>query len=183
MKKKILALAILSAIAIPAFAKNNSFYIGANLGQATISGSPFSGFAKESDNSWSFLGGYQINKHLAAEIQYISFGKAYAVSTAPITTTGLSFSALGNLPINDMFSAYGKLGIASTTLKVDCPVVCVPANYSATRTALTFGLGGQYNLDQAIGIRFGYDRYAIGKTADQTDGTYGVFSAGITYQF
>jgi OOP family OmpA-OmpF porin len=128
------------------------------------------------------LGGYQVNKNLAVEMQYIDFGKSYFVATSPITTTGISVSAVGILPVSDSFSVFGKLGVASTTLKVDCGA-CTPANYSVTKTAVAYGLGGQYNVNQALGIRVGYDKYAIGKSSEQTDGTYGVISAGVVYKF
>lgn len=182
MKKSFVLAIITAAMAAPAFAADNGFYIGANVGQATVSGTPYSGLEKKSDTSLGLLGGYQVNKNLAVEMQYINFGKTYAQASHPITTTGLSFSAVGILPVSDSFSVFGKLGFASTTLKVDCNV-CTPANYSGTRTAVAYGLGGQYNFNQVLGIRVGYDKYAIGKSADQTDGTYGVASAGVVYKF
>jgi OOP family OmpA-OmpF porin len=182
MKKSFVLAMFTAAMAAPAFAADNGFYIGANMGQATVSGSPYSDFGKKSDTSLGLLGGYQVNKNLAVEMQYIDFGKSYAQAIHPITTTGTSLSAVGILPVSDSFSVFGKLGMASTTLKVDCNI-CNPANYSVTRTAIAYGLGGQYNINQALGIRIGYDKYAIGNSADQTDGTYGVVSAGVVYKF
>jgi len=181
--KKSLVLAMIAAVtAAPAFAADSGFYIGANVGKATLSGSPYSDFAKKSDTSLGLLGGYQVNKNLAVEMQYIDFGKSYAQAAYPIKTTGVSLSAVGILPVSGSFSVFGKLGVASTTLKVDCGA-CSPANYSVTKTAIAYGLGGQYNFTQALGIRIGYDKYAIGKSSEQTDGTYGVISAGVVYKF
>ncbi|HAF44431.1 MAG TPA: hypothetical protein DCK83_05690 [Gallionellaceae bacterium] len=181
--KKTFALAIfVAAVATPAVAADNGFYVGANLGRAAVSGAPYTGFEKSSDTSLSFLGGYQVNKNLALELQYTDFGKVYAQAAHPITTTATSFSVVGMLPVSESIAVFGKLGYASTSLKVDCNI-CTPANYSVTRTAVAYGLGAQYNISQALGIRIGYDKYAIGSTSDQTDGKYTVTSAGVVYKF
>jgi len=181
--KKSVALAILAAaMATPAFAADNGLYIGANLGNAAISGANFGGLTKTSDTSMSFLGGYQVNKNLAVEVQYIDFGKIYAQASHPITTTGTSLSVIGILPVGESFAVLGKFGMASTKLKVSCDT-CTPPNYRSTRSAAVFGLGGQYNLNQSIGIRVGYEAYAVGNVSDQTDGNYRVVSAGVVYKF
>jgi len=64
--------------------------------------------------------------------------------------------------INEQFSVFAKLGYATTTLDgTGFP--------SESKNDFTFGLGGQFNINQQVGIRLGYDVYKVGGavTADQ----------------
>jgi long-subunit fatty acid transport protein len=79
-----------------------------------------------------------------------------------------------------MFSVFGKLGVSNTSVEISNSFV----NETAIKTAITYGLGGQYNVNNALGIRAGVDRYSVGQaTSWGTDGTYTVVSAGIVYKF
>jgi OmpA-OmpF porin, OOP family len=178
--KRILVVAILSAVAsAPAFANDTGFYVGANLGQATASGNIANNLStSHSDTYMGILAGYQINKNLAAEVQYVDMGKL-SQGSATAKTSGISVTAVGILPINEMFSVFGKLGVASTSVKVTSWL-----NETDNKTAVTVGLGGQYNINNSLGIRVGYDRYTVGKEIPvHTDGTYTVISAGVVYKF
>lgn len=64
------------------------------------------------------------------------------------------------MPVSDTFSVYGKLGIGSTKTTLSS----VPASNAsgASRTAATIGLGLQYDVTPAVGIRAGWDRYGMG---------------------
>lgn len=179
--KKILAVAILVAVtSAPAFAGETGFYVGANLGQATASGNLVSGLnTSHSDTSYSVLGGYQINKNFAAEVQYVDMGQL-SQGSATAKTSGVAVSAVGILPINELFSVFGKLGISNTSVKATNPVL----NATDGKTAVTFGFGAQYDINSALGIRAGYDRYSVGQASPNgTDGTYAVISAGVVYKF
>ncbi len=61
---------------------------------------------------------------------------------------------------------------------------------SATRNAATYGLGGVYNVSPAVGIRFGWDRYAAaahdtndGVTFFNSNFNVNVYSLGATFKF
>lgn len=180
--KKVFAVALLSTVfASPAIAAEKGFYVGANLGQAKASGNLVDGMTtSHSDNFMGILGGYQFNRNLAAEVQYVDFGKLVAQSGASAKTSGVAFSAVGILPINEMFSVFGKLGVSNTSVEISNAYV----NETAIRSAITYGLGGQYNVNNAWGIRAGVDRYSVGQaTTWRTDGTYTVVSAGVVYKF
>jgi opacity protein-like surface antigen len=58
------------------------------------------------------------------------------------------------MPMSDTLSLYGKLGYASTKTSISGGGAT-----GATRGAATYGLGLQYNVSPAVGIRFGWDRY------------------------
>ncbi|MFZ2161054.1 MAG: outer membrane beta-barrel protein [Sideroxyarcus sp.] len=179
--KKVFAVALLSTVfASPVIAAEKGFYVGANLGQAKASGNLVEGMtASRSDTYMGILGGYQFNRNLAAEVQYVNFGKL-AEGSASAKTSGMAFTAVGILPINEMFSVFGKLGVSNTSLEISNPVV----NETVIKTAITYGLGGQYSVNNAWGIRAGVDWYSVGQANSWgTDGTYTVVSAGVVYKF
>ena len=175
--KKISIVAILSSavMSAAAFAADQGFYVGGTVGQAKLSTTAQINPATTSTTDYSVLGGYQINKNFAVEAQYISLGN-FSDKGVSRTANGYGATAVGILPFNEQWSGYGKLGIANTSLDTGFP------NGNVSRTAVTWGFGGQYNVDPALGVRLGYDNYGVGNSAATTT-TIGVISAGVVYKF
>lgn len=151
MKKTILSLSIATVLAATAFsaqaADNGQFYAGATVGQSQ---STFTGLTSRNATSVGLMAGYQITPNVAAEVSYADFGR---VSSGAVTerTTGYNVSAVGTLPIDSAWSAYGKLGYGSLQSKTS---LGLKTNHSAA----TFGLGVQYAVNSTFSIRAGYDR-------------------------
>lgn len=182
--KKIAAAALLSAVvATPAFAADNGVYVGFNLGSGKPGITPAApALSKTSSTMYGGLLGYQYNKNMAAEIQYTGIGQV--TDTAGQTAKGHAYSvaAVGMMPMNDSFALFGKLGVAITKTVVSAGF----ANTGATRTALTYGLGAQYNVNQNLGVRAGWDRYdAATTTAANVRGVAhaDVLTVGVVYKF
>jgi OOP family OmpA-OmpF porin len=175
--KKIMVGTLLSVVLTPAYAVDEVFYAGINLGQARASGTLASGASSATDTAFSVLGGYPINQTWAAELQYVDLGRvAYSGSTNTATATAFVLNALGMWPIDNTFSLFGKGGLAYSTVTSGGP-------QETNRMGIAIGFGGQYNVSNALGIRAGYDRYQVGKSSDGNNGTYGVMSAGLVYKF
>lgn len=175
--KKIAIAALLSAIvAAPAFAADEGFYAGVTLGQARTNAFAGAALTKSNDTVYGILGGYQFTKNWGAEAFYTGAGKwATAAASGKADTYGIN--AVGTVPLSDAFSLYGKLGYATTKSTASGAGVT-----GAKRNAATYGLGGVYNVTPAIGIRFGWDRYAAavntGATSNYNSNVYslaGVF--------
>lgn len=188
--KKFLAATLLSTfVAIPAFAADTGFYAGVDVGNGKIRVKDCGGCSSSKDNETvgGVLLGYQYNKNLAVEAKYTSAGK-WEISpggSGDIKNDVFSLAAVGIAPINDSFSVYGKLGIASTKSKVSGGLTA--SLQDTRRTAATAGVGVQYNVTPAVGIRFGYDYYE-----GKTDGTAGspsvdnnsdVWTIGVVFKF
>ena len=152
--KKILTVVLLSAFAAPAFAANSGFYAGVDLGRSSTSNIGATALTQSKDTVLGVLGGYQINKNFAAEAFLTGTGK-FAAGAASGKTDAYGIDAIGILPLSDAFSLYGKLGVARTKTSLSN---AAPST-GAKRTAATYGLGGQYNVTPAIGVRLGWDRY------------------------
>lgn len=168
--KKIAAVALLSAlISTPVVAEGMHMYIGANVGSAQIDVTEL-----DSSRAFSVLGGYSINSNFAAEVAFVNLGSADNVVSGAIVKSGaLSVSGVGSYPINNMFSLIGKMGVALTTLKAT-------GTDSSSKTGLVFGVGAQYNLNNRIGMRVGYDAYNVGGVI--TDDEH-VMSVGVIFNF
>lgn len=172
MKKTMIALLVSTTFAASAFAADQGFYVGANVGQSSTDTYNLS---TKTGTAFSLLGGYQFMKYVAAEVQYNDFGSpTFTGGTSP-KLSGYSLAAVGILPFNEQWSLLGRLGYAST--KIGSPV-------DQSKSDITYGIGGQYNINQAFGVRVHYDQYKVGgsNTGNQT-ATTSVASAGVVYKF
>lgn len=154
--KKIAIVTLMTAfIAAPVFA--SEAYIGLGAGQNKMDITD----AKTS-TAFSLYGGYSFNEYVAAELGYVNFGSADTDSAIPVTLKGsaASISAVGSLPLARSFSLFAKLGYASTTLEASF----ASASTSQTKSDVTYGVGGQFNVSRNVGIRLAYDSYKVGDT-------------------
>jgi OOP family OmpA-OmpF porin len=132
------------------------FYIGAEVGNTDVEHA-------DSDIGFKFLGGYQFNRYIAAELGY---GLLYDKSDVEVKT--LEAVAVGMFPIANQFSIIGKLGFANVDVKV-------PAG-SNDKTELTWGLGVQYDFSRNLGVRALWQRY-------ETDDAVDFLAVGVTWKF
>jgi OmpA-OmpF porin, OOP family len=155
-----------------ALADDSGFYAGAMAGRSSTSTPPNLVLSKSTDTVYGVLGGYQFTRNWGAEAFYTEGGSFSGVNLAgSVAGSGKAdiwgVDAVGTLPLSDGFSLYGKLGLAN----VNTSISTVPASTlsGATRTAVTYGLGGQYNVTSSFGLRLGWDRYGA-----ETSGATGV---------
>ncbi len=190
MKKIIAVLLLSTAVAAPAFAADDGFYAGVTLGRSNTD-NPIIGTTttKDTDTVAGILGGYQYTKNWGVEAFYTGAGKLEIACGAGCSGSGKADAwgivGVGTLPLSDAFSLYGKLGYASTKTSASS----APAGLAgATRKAATYGLGGVYNATPAIGIRFGWDRYAAATLGGNVAGVKDnldsdVYSLGAVFKF
>jgi len=159
--KKIIVIALLSVCFAPtAVAAGKGFYIGAKFGSVNY------GYDNVSNNSqagYGLLGGYVINDYFAIEAEFNRLG---GFDTVDSIIKGKSFgiSGVGTLPLNPEFSLFGKLGITSSSLEDSPKPGYLGGVYTHTNTGLNIGFGGQFNVNEAVGIRFGLDGYPVRHT-------------------
>ena len=183
--KKIAAVVLLSAVvAAPAFAADEGFYAGVTLGNGKPGVSPSAAaLSKKSEFIYGGLAGYQYNKNLDVEAQFTGLGKATDVAGNTTKADALSLVAVGILPLSDSFELLGKLGVASAKTKT---AGLTASNFGATRTGVTYGLGAQYNVNQNLGLRLVWDRYAVATSTAmgvKTNANANVVSIGAVYKF
>lgn len=192
-----------------ALADDSFWYLGANIGQSKAkiddarvnaqlvsSGLTTSSITDDdSDPAYKLFGGYQYNKHLAVEFGYFDLGRfGYTATTVPAGTLdgkiklkGVNLDLVGLWPLSDKFSAFGRLGVNYAQAKdsfvatgaVDVPTDANPGKSGANYKA---GVGVQYDLTEALGLRAEGERYRISDGVGNK-GDINMISLGLIYRF
>lgn len=172
MKRIIAAFLLCVALAAPAFAADEGFYLGANVGQSSTDKYPLS---TKTGTAFEVLGGYKFMKYLAAEIQYNHLGSPTIEGGPSFNLTGYSAAAVGIYPFNEQWSIFARLGYAST--KLGSPI-------DNSKSDVTWGIGAQFNIDRAWGVRVNYDQYKVETPAPASEkATTSVPTIGVVYKF
>jgi OmpA-OmpF porin, OOP family len=200
--KKIAFVALLSAcIATPALADNTGKFYGAvDLGSVSFSnatGGPTGTTAFPNPGAFRFAAGYNITPMFAVEAGYAMIGTsqidsvnfagiAGVTATETVKSSSVQIAGVANYAINDTFGVFGKLGFANS--KVDyagTTNIGVTASASGSKTALTFGLGGQYNINKQFAIRAQYEDFGKVKVGAGANSDVGIkmVSIGGAYNF
>ena len=173
-----LGLAALAAIASPyAVAEDSGWYGGLNIGQSrakiddaritsNLLGAGFTTTSINDDNhdtGYKLFGGYKLNKNFAVEGGYFDLGKfGFTATTVPAGTLngnirlkGLNLDAVGILPFNEKFSAFGRAGVnyaqAKDSFSGTGAVSVINPNPSKREANYKFGAGLQYDFTQSLG--------------------------------
>ncbi|WP_047533781.1 outer membrane protein [Methylotenera sp. N17] len=182
MKKMLVILGFIS-ISHSVFAEDYGFYAGLNIGIGKADFNTPNGLDKSRSLVSGLVLGYKLNQYFGVEGQYTGIGKVTDNVSGSAKADALSLSAIGYLPVNEEFNLYGKLGVAATKSTVSSSLS--PMN-DASRTSVTYGFGGQYNLNKDIGMRLGWDHYNA--AVDMSSGNKhninaNVVSVGVVYNF
>lgn len=204
-----LGLAALVVIVSPfAMADDSGWYVGASVGQSRAniddarisSGLLGGGFSKTSitdddrDTGYKILGGYQFNRNFSLEGGYFDLGEfGFTATTVPVGTLngniklkGLSLDAVGTFPITEKFSVMGRVGLnyaqARDSFTGTGAVNVLNPNPSKRETNYKYGLGLQYALTDALGMRLEAERYRI-DDAVGNKGDIDLISVGLIYMF
>jgi len=204
-----LSLLALAAIASPvAVAGDTGWYGGVNIGQskakidnARITSSLLGGGLATSsitnddtDTGFKLFGGYRFNRYFALEGGYFDLGKfGFTATTTPAGTLdgsiklrGVNLDAVGILPINEKFSALGRVGLNYAEARDSFSgtgAVGVP-NPSPSKRDMNykFGAGLQYDFTKLLGVRAEAERYRV-DDAVGNKGDIDLLSLGLVYRF
>lgn len=181
MRKFATTILLFMFTATPAVAAG--FYAGVNLGIVNYN---YTNITNNGQAGFGVLGGYTVNRHFAVEVEYDNLGGFdYSSGGTQIDSTvkgrSLGFSGVGFLPIDYQLSLFGKLGMASTTMK-DSPLPGAGGGvYTYNSTGLTVGFGGQLSISPEASIRLGYDNYPI--TDSVSTSSVGILYVGGIFKF
>lgn len=142
------ACALASLVAMPARAEG--VFIGGSLGTPRYPDAVNGIGGNGSGISSKFFGGYQFTPNLALEAGYAGLGHMDDAN-GRVRGHGLYLDVLGSLPLNDKWSALGRLGVAH--VKLD-------SSYGDSGgSGPKVGLGLQYALSSALALRGEWERY------------------------
>ena len=205
-----LGLVVLAAVASSfAVADDSAWYGGINIGQSkakiddaritsNLLGGGFNTTSitdDDRDTGYKLFGGYKFNKNFAFEGGYFDLGKfGFTATTVPVGTLsgniklrGLNLDAVGILPMNEKFSAFGRVGLNYAEARdAFSRTGSIPAlnnpNPSKRDTNIKFGLGLQYDFTESLGMRLEAERYRI-NDAVGNKGDIDLVSLGLVYRF
>lgn len=192
-----------------AMADDSGWYIGGNIGQSRakiddaritsqlqVTGITSTTISDDDRGTgYKLFGGYQYDKRFSLEGGYFDLGQfGYTATTVPAGTLvgeakikGLNLDLVGMLPVNDQFSAFGRLGMIYAQTKdrfSNTGVVPVPANANPSKSAMSykFGAGLQYKFSESFGMRAEAERYRV-DDAVGNKGDIDLVSVGLVYWF
>jgi opacity protein-like surface antigen len=183
MKKTILALLAAFAATSAAQAQTTSAatapkaYVGVGVGAAVGAG--------EHKGAAKIFGGYEFDQNWGIEAGYTRFRNAdfyYGngdgfLGKGTIRSYGAYVAGKYSVPINENFSAYGKLGLSHSERELSAGSAWT---YTERDTGLYGGLGVQYKLSDYAAVVAEYERYGKRKeSGPRAD----VVSVGLKYSF
>jgi len=133
-----------------------------------------------SDKTATGLGamvGYQFGPHFGVEVQYLDFGSITFQSGGSSDVWGYGLNLVGTYPFNNTWSAFLKIGATHTTIK------SVGSFGDVERCNANWGIGGQYNLTPAWGVRLSYESYGVGAEGPLDSAKTSLTSVGVVYRF
>ncbi len=202
--KSLIAISLLSAASV--VHASEGFYVGVNVGQANydINANEFasaigdiatvvSSSVDDSDTSLSFTLGYQLNPNISFEGGLINLGE-FGVDTTvyenpyfidvnlAVETDGLFFDVKGQVPINEVFGVYGKIGILKWESDITATAsVADLGSYSASDSIddddVFYGIGGSILINNSLALNIDYTLY------DLDDLDVDVLSVGVQIHF
>ena len=202
-------LAALAAAASPlAIADDSGGYVGFNVGQAQAkiddvrisNGLLLNGFTTASisdDNrhlGFKVFGGYDFSRFFAVEAGYFDLGRfGFTANTTPAGTLrgdirikGLNADLVGSLPLGARASLFARGGVnyaeAKDSFAGTGAVAVINSSPSKRAANYKYGVGAQYQVNRAVGLRAEAERYRI-DDAVGNKGDIDLYSLGVVYRF
>ena len=155
------------------------FYAGLGVGKASIDIDAVDFDAD--DTAFKVFGGYNFHPNFAVELAYIDGGQPgerYGTGSIEIAVDGINASAVGRLPINEVFSIFGKVGFASYDVEIEGRIGSnLVASDSTSDEDMSYGLGAVFNVGAAVELRGEYE------AVDVSDGSFNILSLSGVYRF
>ena len=154
----------------PSAHAQDTFYLGAGLGQAKVKDTcadlPSQIVAcNDTDTTWRVFGGIQLNKNFALELGYADWGKVDASGggvSVQVEGKAWDVVAVGILPLDPWIkqaSLFGKLGYARWDVTSSDNAAMVLGSVQDNGWGLTFGVGAQFNFTKTVGMRVEWQNY------------------------
>lgn len=188
---KRLGLSALAALALTASMAARAdvqpgFYMGAGVGSTKISDDGFNDINyDDSDTGFKVFGGYSVNQNFAIEASYFDLGEGSGSFddfgdqiNFDVGVSGFGVSAVGVLPLSDMFSLFGKLGYASYDIDAHVNIVGVGSGSSSdSQSDLMYGAGAALSFAERFEARLEFEAINV------DGGDANMISLGGLYRF
>lgn len=157
----ILFLALAAFATSPAYAAEQGGYLGLSLGESDDD------ILNETDSGLKLYGGVNLSQNLGIEFAYVDLGE---FANGIFEQDGLSFQVVGYLPLTQTFDFFGKIGFFAWEVRA--------FGLSDSGTDLTYGFGGQVNINEQLAIRGEWETFK-----DISGGDVDLLSIGLNIRF
>jgi OOP family OmpA-OmpF porin len=189
MKRLILAAAVVTSSNVALAAQQApAAYISVSAGSAkqevTLAGTSGSGSAN--DTAFQIAGGYVIAPNVAVEVGYTNFGKAGGSednAAVVFKPQAVHLAITGAWRLSREFSITGKVGAAHFSTKVDASVGAAAGSETATRNALTAGVGVRYAVTPNVALTADYQHFGKTYSNHGIDVKAQIVTVGVRYSF
>ena len=149
---------------------------------------PPPGATEDADIGYRNFGGFRFSSNWGVEVGYADLGRSNAAEFASLggqkfglQSSTWTFAGTGVLPLGDTFSLQGRLGLSVATPEtaVAAPGVSyaspglgssgVAVGWHSYRPAMLWGVGGQYDVSNRVGLRLDYNNF--GHTGEDVSGS------------
>jgi OOP family OmpA-OmpF porin len=166
-------------------------FVGASYGLATSDIDCSAGVScDDTDSAWRIFGGLEINEFMAMEVGYIDLGEVQygGADSGSRETNGMTMTLLGTYYFTPSFSLIARGGLNFLNTEVNGTIAGTPVDNSGdTDVVWSFGLGAQYYLTPAVGVRLEWESFFEAGSSDFNGGTgeadIDLISASLVYKF
>ncbi len=185
MKKKIIAVALLSVMSVSAFADDAGFFLGLDYSALTLGNltTVVNANATQPSGGYRIDGGYNFNKNWGVELGYFGNGNASDGAGNTLTPNTTYVAGVGTFPLNDMFDVFGKVGVAMNQLTGAAVATCTVCG---VQTGVMYGVGADFNFNKQVGLRLQYESLGNMMGTDPVSGsqiTATDVSLGVMFKF
>jgi OOP family OmpA-OmpF porin len=168
-------------------------FLGASIGQSEIDDEATrelrlitSGTVDGKDTAWKIFGGYMFNRHFGFESAYVRLGdvnysgvfSSLAVTGGKLEVSGFNVAAIGNLPVTEQFSVFGKIGLFLWEAEANDTTASIGAFFTSDDGSdVSFGVGLGYEFTRSLGVRAEWELFK----AAEADAT--LLSVGFLWRF
>lgn len=153
-------------------------YSGVSIGASSINvdGTDFD----ESDVGFKWFGGVMATPNFGVELAYIFGGTLESSSSLirSVESNAFTIEAIGQFPLGERFSLFGKAGIAFYNAYVNTRI---GAYYSNSDEDFVYGAGGSLALNPKFDVRLEWQRLDFSTSAYKGD--FSMLSLGFAYRF
>ena len=147
MQKQILAALLGAALAMPLAAQAEGSYVKLGVGPSEYKSTTDS----ENKTAVALAYGFSVDKNVDVELGYAHLGKLKSFDgSASVQTQSIYIAGVGNLPLTDTFSVFGKVGLAVNHFDMKSSGFGSSVSDTETKTRALMGLGLAYNFTKEI---------------------------------
>lgn len=169
----------------PAFAADPGAYVLVDVGVLTYTEAP--GFSNP--GKVGIGGGYNFSPNFGAELSYHSIGSSTYSGTilgSPVSSSvrasSIVAAVVGNLPVNNSFSVFAKLGASSNNSSQDVTVSGTTTTKSDSKTDIYYAAGAKFNVTKSVDLYLEYESFgAYQSSSNPSKGS--ATTLGLTYGF